>query len=279
MPTFSSNLLPDVLRTAILFMQEHGIDASKVRILLSGITGLSIPALPLSKDKVLSEKQMSLLDTYLARLQQHEPVQYILGKTEFFGMMLMVNPHVLIPRPETEGLVEWIFLKEPTAVSILDIGTGCGTIALALKNLNPEYKVTATDISEQAIETAKQNAEKLKLDINFVKSDLYPEKAAKFDIIVSNPPYVSTKEYENLDAEILLYEPKSALHAGKKGTEFYERILLKASDHLSNRGKLYFEIGETQAEAVRKIATDIGFTHFELKKDLAGRDRYLRIGR
>jgi len=272
-----SKPLSEVFRQALLQAEKQGVPAHKVKLLLAEITESSLPSLLLDKDKYLTPEQSSSFELCLQRLVRHEPIQYILGKAEFYGLTLQVNEHVLIPRPETEGLVEWVFLQNRGQQNILDIGTGSGAIAIALKHLNPDYRLSATDISSAAVRLAQSNAGQLGLTITFYQADLFPPKPAIFDVIVSNPPYISTSEYMGLDDEVQLYEPKLALIAGKDGLSVYRRILAQAKQFLKPGGRIYLEIGETQAKDIADIALKHGFKTVDMKQDLAGRDRYLRI--
>jgi len=279
MQSRSSKLLTELLKSALAQAREAGVESHQVRLLLSEITDIPIPALTLNSDQVLAVEQQNRFRSGFIRLLSHEPVQYIIGKTEFYGLQLDVNENVLIPRPETEGLVEWISAREKGFLKVLDIGTGSGVIALALKKLKPQFDVTATDISVWSIRLARQNAQKNSLKVTFQKADLFPQNNIRYDVIVSNPPYVSAPEYALLADGIRYYEPRLALQAAKHGLEFYERILSRASKFLVPQGRIYFEIGESQAPAIREIAFSKGFRQIELKQDLAGRDRYLCLAR
>ncbi|MFO7660101.1 MAG: peptide chain release factor N(5)-glutamine methyltransferase, partial [Candidatus Cloacimonadaceae bacterium] len=207
----SSKLLTELLKTALQKSDLAGVESHKVKLLLSEITAIPIPALTLNREKVLSEEQAEHFQSALQRLLAHEPVQYILGKTGFYGLQILVNENVLIPRPETEGLVEWIAAREQGCLKVLEIGTGSGAIALALKKLKPEFDITATDISVQAIKLAVRNARQLGLQVTFQVADLFPKNNFRYDVIVSNPPYVSSSEYALLADEIRFYEPRLAL--------------------------------------------------------------------
>ncbi len=247
--------------------------------MLSELTGLTRPELALHKDLRLDAEALTRWRDWVNRLILQEPLQYILGHTCFYGLDLLVDPCVLIPRPETECLVQWILNREQGLLAVLDIGTGSGAIALALKHHNPDLKITATDISHPAILLARANARRLGLELRFTVADLFPKKPEKFDLIVSNPPYVSTSEFSGLAAEISLHEPQLALLAGKDGLDAFRRILAKAAKRLSYKGRIYLEIGETQARSVIELARENGFLTSELRKDLAGRDRCLCLSR
>jgi release factor glutamine methyltransferase len=279
MPLDSYGPLSEFIEDAIRLSDTLKLPVQKLKLLLSYTTGLSVPELILHPKRPVSLMEGIFWHDSIVRLIQNEPLQYILEQTEFYGLNLEVDENVLIPRPETEGLVEWIAKEERGNKSVLDIGTGSGAIALALKHLHPSYQVTATDISKAALQVAKSNAFNLKLDVRFVQADLFPSTRQQYDVIVSNPPYVSVREYEQLPAEVRFYEPRLALQAAQDGLEFYQRILRRAQRYLQPRGKIYFEIGETQAAAISKTAIRYGFKIAGLRQDLAGRDRYLCLSR
>lgn len=228
-------------------------------------------------EKKISENQFEEILEIVSRREKHEPLQYILGKTEFYGYKIKVSNSVLIPRPETELLVEKIIQEEKNIYSILDIGTGSGAIVIALANNLNNIKIDATDISIIALREAKQNAELNNVEINFFRSDIFENVTNKYDLIISNPPYISLAEYELLPKEIKEYEPKSALQAENNGLYFYEKILQNAKEYLTELGKIYFEIGYDQAEKITKIAKENGFSNIQVFKDLNGFDRIIRI--
>jgi release factor glutamine methyltransferase len=197
----------------------------------------------------LTPQQLDQYDRWLTRRAAHEPIQYILGEQEFFGLTLRVTPNVLIPRPETEHLVEAALARIPrdTAVRIADIGTGSGAIAIALAHSLPQAHVTAVDISSAALTVASENAERHHVAgrIRFVESDLFtalPDE--RFDVIVSNPPYVA--ESETLEPQVRDYEPHSALYAGPSGLDIYRRLIPQARLSLNPEGWLLLEIGHGQ---------------------------------
>ncbi|MDA3812731.1 MAG: peptide chain release factor N(5)-glutamine methyltransferase, partial [Candidatus Cloacimonetes bacterium] len=211
------------------------------------------------------------------RRKKRETLQYILGETEFYGYKIKVNKSVLIPRPETELLVEKIIKEENNVNSILEIGTGSGAIIIALKKHFQNSIVLASDVSNDALKTAQRNSEINSVQIEFIKSDIFENIAGRFDIIISNPPYISLDEYEQLPNEIKDHEPKSALQAENNGLYFYEKILQKAKEHLTKSGMIYFEIGYEQAEKIAEIAKENGFSNVHVFKDLNGFDRIVRI--
>lgn len=252
------------------------IETLKPKLLLAELLDVSLPALALHKDQVLSIEQIALFEQQFIRLLRTEPVQYILGKAHFYGLELKVNPSVLIPRPETEGLVEWVVNQNPDQLRVLEIGTGSGAISLALKTLRPLFRITATDISIPALKVARRNARRLNCAITCLHADMYPPlRKNRFDLIVSNPPYVSTSQYQELPPEVRWHEPKLALAAGRDGLACYREIITRAAKYLTPGGKVYLEIGEQQAAAISAIASKHGFYGFALKQDLAGKDRYV----
>ena len=219
------------------------------------------------------------LEEGLKRLKQGEPVQYIIGNVNFYGNTLKVTKDVLIPRFETELLVNKTinYIKEylNKEVKILDIGTGSGAIAITLKKeLN--CSIAAIDISEKALEIAKENAKNNKTDINFFKSDIFSNIKDKYDVIISNPPYIS--EDEEIEDIVKNNEPHIALFAKNKGLEFYERILKEASNYINNKAIIAFELGRYQGNEIIEIAKKyIPNSKILLEKDYPGIDRYIFI--
>ena len=227
-----------------------------------------------SKDISDNEKS-DIIEQLIIRRTKHEPLQYILGETEFYGCKIKVNPDVLIPRPETELLVEKV-LKEDFN-SMLEIGTGSGAISIALSKQMKNIKIEATDISKKALNTARQNAKLSNVSIDFIQSDIFENIKVKYDIIVSNPPYISKKEYNKLAPEIKDYEPEISLLAEEEGLSYYNKILANAKDYLTYKVKIYFEIGYDQAEKIKEIAKKNGYNEINVFKDLNSFDRIVRI--
>lgn len=225
----------------------------------------------------MSETELNSILLITERRKKCEPLQYILGETEFYGYKFKVNKSVLIPRPETELLVEKIIKEENNVNSILEIGTGSGAIVIALKKHFQNSIVLASDVSKDALKTAAENAVLNSVQLEFVKSDIFENIAGRFDLIISNPPYISPDEYEQLPIEIRDHEPKSALQAENNGLYYYEKILQNAKEHLTKSGKIYFEIGYDQAEKIADIAKENGFSKIKVFKDLNGFDRIMRI--
>jgi release factor glutamine methyltransferase len=257
---------------------------------LNEYAGFSRSDLVLKKDTRFSESELLKFFRVIRKLKQHIPLQYIFGHTQFYGLDLKVNEHVLIPRPETEELVEWIVKEESKVQSskfkVLDIGTGSGCIAIALKKNIPNAEVFAMDISENALAVAKENAEKNQVEIQFIKGNILnhltiqPFNHLTFDIIVSNPPYITEAEKEDMHKNVLEHEPHTALFVpDNDALLFYRAILDFAKDKLAAGGKIYFELNAKYADAVKELAESKGFVDCEVKKDLSGKERMMRCGK
>ncbi len=222
-------------------------------------------------DAILPPEQARRYDNWIDRRVRHEPVQYILGEQEFFGLAMRVTPAVLIPRPETEHLVEAVLERVPrgTPLRICDVGTGSGAIAIALAAALPQAQVTALDISKAALEVARQNAvlHSVADRIRFLESDLLGAvRGERFDVVVANPPYVA--ESEVLEPQVREYEPRAALYAGPTGLEVYRRLIPETHDALFPGGWLLLEIGHGQREALCALLT--GWDSVQFICDLAG---------
>ena len=238
--------------------------------------------LSLNKDEKLEENQIKSFDKILTALNTGKPIQYVLGNAWFYGMNIMVNKHVLIPRRETEELVDWIVKDIEAAIikprKILDVCTGSGCIALALKKAFPEVEVIAIDISDKALEVARYNAIKENLEIKFMQIDaldiildIHP------DIIVRNPPYVMFSEKAKMHQRVTEYEPSSALFVSDNDSLiFYEKIAEWGSKFLIRGGNLYFEINETMGIEISELLKRLGYLEPILKKDLQEKDRMFR---
>ena len=230
----------------------------------------------------LEEDDLTILEAAFQRLLKQEPLQYILEKAWFYDLELKVNPHVLIPRPETEELVTWIIESQviPNA-EILDIGTGSGCIPLTLAKHLPKANVSALDVDLKALEIAKENAQQLNLAVEFKVIDILNEKQwatlSKFDCIVSNPPYIPTVEKSKMHANVLNFEPHLALFVeDNNALIFYEKIADFALSHLKNKGFLFFECNEFNAKDCADMLHKKGFQSIEIKQDLQGKDRMIR---
>ncbi len=226
----------------------------------------------------ISEENLTEMNLVLERLKHYEPIQYILGKTEFFGLPFFVNEHTLIPRPETEELVELIINKIPNQkkYSILDIGTGSGCIAISLKKHLENSEVSAIDFSENALKMAQKNAELNKTKINFIQKDILKaeELSQKYDVIVSNPPYVRNLEKQEMKNNVLDFEPHSALFVDDENPLiFYDKIADLAQKHLNKNGLLFFEINQYLGDEMIDLLNQKNFKNIEIKNDLFGNQR------
>ena len=249
-------------------------------LILEKLSGLSRTQLIINKNTLFSDEQLQIVEIFIEKLKKHVPIQYILGETDFFGLSFIVNEAVLIPRPETEELVYWINNEhnKNAKLQILDIGTGSGCIAIALKQHFENATVTAFDISEEALEIAKKNAIKNNQSVIFEKIDILANNTFqnKWDIIVSNPPYVLENEKKNMCANVLDYEPHLALFVSDNDPLlYYSHILFFAKKHLLPYGKLYFEINREYGQEIVNLLVNNGFTAIELRKDISGNDRMI----
>ncbi len=274
----------EVIKLSTEYLDKKGVESPRANaeILLAEILKCKRLELYLAFDKPLAESEVQTYREAIRKRGLRIPLQYIVGNVEFYGMKLIVNENVLIPRPETELLVEQIINEtdKNAELKILDIGVGSGNISLSLLKNLPMIKVTAIDISEKALQVAKQNTElnllqdriDLKL-FDILNSDL--NQLGKFDVIVSNPPYVSEKDFETLEPELKVYEPRFALTDSGDGITFYNKIILSSKILLNNGGKLYFEIGKDQQQRIFNLIEAAGFTNIKITKDYAGIERII----
>ncbi|MCD6355333.1 MAG: peptide chain release factor N(5)-glutamine methyltransferase [Prolixibacteraceae bacterium] len=257
--------------------ERHGF----TRLILEKVCGWSFTDQIIQQKSKLTATQVIRIEQIVSRLKKYEPIQYIFGEMEFFDLKLKVNPSVLVPRPETEELVLWVLETVSKAdQKILDIGTGSGCIALALKSKLPAADVSGVDISAEALKTAQGNAVSNKLKINFSQADILHWNEREwpvFGVIVSNPPYVMEKEKEQMQENVLCYEPGTALFVPDiDPLLFYRSIAGFAREYLSDNGWLFFEINEEQGSEMVRLLTGFGFKNIEIKKDLNGKERMLR---
>ena len=269
--------IAEILNRSINQLKKYNIENPRINAeqIISHVLGINKTDLYLNSKDVLKIEKSDLIEQFILRRTKQEPLQYILGENEFYGCKIKVNSDVLIPRFETELLVEKVLHEN--VCSILEIGTGSGAIAIALAKQMKNVQIEATDISQRALRTARQNAELNNVSINFIQSDIFENIKGKYDIIVSNPPYISKKEYDNLAPEIRDYEPEIALLAKDEGLFYYKKVLENAKDYLTDKGKIYFEIGYDQAEKIKEIAKENGFDEINVFKDLNGFYRIMRI--
>jgi len=235
----------------------------------------------LNPDIEINPKELKTIQNHLHRLQQQEPIQYILGHTEFYGMPFQVNRNVLIPRPETEELVNWIIsdMKHQSKKHILDIGTGSGCIAIALKKELPQNQVSALDYSQKALDVAKQNAIINKVKLNFIKQDILNLNSLPEDIdtIVSNPPYVRHLEKEQMQKNVLNHEPHQALFVDNNDALVFYRKIIKLTLASSRCKTIYFEINQYLKGDLKKMLQSFDINTVEFRKDFRGNDRMLKL--
>lgn len=237
----------------------------------------------MNKDLLLSINDLNNFEEVLNKLKEGEPVQYITGEAEFYGLKFKVSEAVLIPRPETEELIEWILHHSREsgnmAPKVLDIGTGSGCIAISLKKQLPHANVYAIDVSADALEVARQNAVNNAVDVNFIQKDILGTIDRKnyegYDIIVSNPPYITRDEATQMHANVLNHEPEIALFVNNDPLLFYKAIAAYAEFHLKSNGSLFFEINQLYGKETIDMLSNKGFINNILKKDMQGKDRMI----
>ncbi|MDI9414390.1 MAG: peptide chain release factor N(5)-glutamine methyltransferase [Bacillota bacterium] len=274
----NKHTIGELIKLSAGYLEEKGCSSARLdaELLLAHVLELDRLDLYLNFDKPLDNREVSEYRSLIGRRGQRIPVAYLTGVKEFYSLPFKVTPAVLIPRPETEFIIDKILeLVEPDEpVKILEIGTGSGAIAIALACQDPNFSITATDISREALDIAKNNAANLEVchQISFVEADLFTNVEGKFEIICSNPPYIPSDELSGLAPE-LFEEPSLALDGGSDGLCFYNKILEQASSYLENPGFVVLEIGWNQAETVRKLGVQAGFQWLETVVDYGGNDR------
>ena len=279
----------------------HSNETESITLLaITEITGLSKAKLKAFPEEEISTDHAKQLADILTRLKTGEPIQYIIGHTEFYGLPFKVNPSVLIPRPETEELVEWaiesvssgqwaVGSEQLAVCHILDIGTGSGCIAISLKKNLPGFNVSAIDISEDALNTAKENAWLNSVSVDFIKTDILSVEIpfafhlspftskSPFTLIISNPPYVTLHDKTQMHQNVTDFEPHTALFVPEDDPLiFYKVIADFAVKNLTENGLLFFEINENYGEQIVELLTDKSFKNIELRKDMSGRDRMVK---
>ncbi len=271
------------LKLSTQFLEKKGIESARMNaeLLLSHILECQRLDLYLRFNQPLNRKETDIYREFITRRADFEPYQYIVGEVEFYGLKFFVNKNVLIPRQETEILIETILERFPkeAELKIFDIGTGSGNIPISLAINLPESKIISIDISSEAINIANKNRElhNLKSRVGFINSNILTDSFEKynntFDIIVSNPPYVNKLEFETLQREITEFEPEIAVTDFDDGLKFYREISKKSKGLLNENGILFFEVAIGQAEDVKKIMVENGFEKIKIKKDLSEIDR------
>jgi release factor glutamine methyltransferase len=268
------------LSTELIKIYDDREAANIADLVIERITGFTKTQRLINKQLALNDIQQKQLKDFTEQLLQSKPVQYVLHEAWFAGMSFYVDEHVLIPRPETEELIETIITQYSSKIcSALDIGTGSGCIAIALKKKLPIFNVYALDISKEALKIAKENAKRNDVFINFFEADILNIEPSMqfpvFDIIVSNPPYIKQKEANEMSRNVLEYEPHLALFvADNDPLIFYKAITNFALKHLNtNSGKLVFEINESMSKHIKSLLKEKGFSEITIKKDFQQKDR------
>jgi len=275
----SNTTIKQLIQSASILLADCS-DSAKLdaQVILAHVLNKDTTYLITWSDKVLNDKQLASFNVLLERRIQGEPVAYLVGYKEFWSLPLAVAPSTLIPRPDTETLIELVLDRDlGKNLNVLDLGTGTGAIALALASEQPSWQVTAVDFNQEAVELAKRNVDSLGLaNVKVCKSNWYSAfnqgETSKLDLIVSNPPYIDESD-EHLDQGDVRYEPKSALVAKNKGLADIEIIVSQGRDFLSEQGSMYIEHGYNQGEAVRELFQRFNYHEPQTVKDLAGNDR------
>ncbi len=286
------------IRQQLILMYDEREATSIASMVMENVTGLTRIDRLTKKDEPLVVQQLHHLTEVVQRLGQHEPIQYVLGECFFHGLKLYVNNHVLIPRPETEELVEWIIndvktsgknvfqrkegeADETTQLKVLDVGTGSGCIALALKKAMPKAEVWGCDVSDEALNVARRNGAQLDIRVDFQGINFLDESQQRslptVDIIVSNPPYVPEKDKATMRPNVLAHEPHTALFVpDDDALIFYKTLALFGHKRLYENGCIYIEISENAAKETVRIFKEAGYNNVEIKKDMQGKDRMIK---
>ena len=266
-----------VLQLSAHFLTERKIDRSRrfVEDLLSHLLKCKRIDLYMQFDRPLDDQELTTLREWLKRAAKHEPLEYIVGEIDFFGCKIKTDARALIPRQETELLVEHIAKRIKDHRSLWDLCTGSGCIGIALKKRFTHLAVFLSDFSKDALSLAKENGKKNGVEVEFFLGDLFaPFKGKKTDLIVCNPPYVSSSEFLTLDPSVRDFEPHQALLGGERGSDFYEKLANEAPEYLEAGGCLFLEIGSSQGKLVQDIFRAPIWGSFELFQDLSGKDRF-----
>ena len=268
-------ILADVLADYEKQLEAVGEEPEALSFVYRGLKQWNLTDFVLQLRQEVSEEDEKLLAYVFSQLKNHQPAQYILGYEDFHGLRFKVDERVLIPRPETEELVDLILAENPNSeLKVLDIGTGSGAISLSLKKSRPLWQVTASDLSADALILAKENSKLNQVDIDFVQSDVFENISGIFDIIVSNPPYISKNDKNEVGINVLTSEPKMALFADEDGLAIYRQIIEDVTKYLTPKGKLYFEIGYKQGQDLKKLLSQhFPDKHVRVLKDQFGQDR------
>ncbi|MCR5734476.1 MAG: peptide chain release factor N(5)-glutamine methyltransferase [Lachnospiraceae bacterium] len=266
----------EIYESAEKKLENAGINDSKTdaRLLLEHVFSVDRNHLYLHPDEECDEKKAELYEELVNKRASHIPLQHLTGKADFMGLEFIVNKHVLIPRFDTECVVEEAMLLITDGMKVLDMCTGSGCILISLMKYKNDIEGFGADISEEALAVAKKNAELNGVSARFIKSDLFTDIGnERFDAVISNPPYIKSSEIPGLMEEVRDHDPLIALDGHEDGLYFYREISRQALSHLMTGGKLIFEIGCDQGEAVSSILSDNGYKHIKVLKDLSGNDR------
>lgn len=266
--------IKEILLKSNIILKENNIKDSiiKTRILLSHLLNKNKEYLLIHDEEDLSKEIEEKFFLNLEKIKNNYPIQYITNKQEFMGFEFFVNENVLIPQPDTEILVEEVISIINKENKILDLCTGSGAIGISIGKIKPNMQIYLSDISEKALEVARKNSEKLEVKTNIIKSNLFENINEKFDIIVSNPPYIETEVIKKLDKEVQT-EPVLALDGGEDGLDFYRKIAKEAKNYLIENGILALEIGYNQKLAIIEILQNEGYKNIYSKRDYGDNDR------
>ena len=267
--------LKGLLADGTKMLTQAGIDEAELdaRYILEYITGLNSAQYFIHSEDIIEKNKAEEFFRLIERRSKRIPLSYVIGTRDFFGLTFKVDENVLIPEQETELLVEEV-IKHSEGKSVLDMCTGSGCIAISIALFGKPSKVAASDISEKALEVARENAKSIKAgEISFIQGDMFENVTDKFDIIVSNPPYIETGEIDELMPEVRDYIPRLALDGDIDGLKFYRIISKEAVKKLNKNGRIFYEIGYNQSRAVASILLENGFTDVKIMKDYSGLDR------
>lgn len=275
-------LVKDVVAQAVRNLKNAEIIENEIDswLLAEDFLGVSRQDIFLEPNQSVSEEMAQKYSDMVEKRAAHIPLQHITGHQQFMDFDFIVNKNVLIPRPETELLVEQVvgFVKDCPA-KVLDMCTGSGCIAISVDKMCHKAEVTAVDISEKALKVAEENNLKNQSKVTFVKSDLFENIKEKYDVIISNPPYIPTGDIDTLMEEVRDHEPHLALDGSNDGLKFYRKICKQSADYLKEKGKIFLEIGYNQGETVLNLLKENGFINIKVLKDLSGNDRMVIAGK
>nr|WP_321315963.1 peptide chain release factor N(5)-glutamine methyltransferase [uncultured Ligilactobacillus sp.] len=265
---------------AFSFIEGSNADRSGVELLLKEQMSWNDTELLMHLRDEMPQEELEKFQRNVEKYVNGYPAQYIIGKADFYGSKFKVNENTLIPRMETEELVDWILNENKVNASlrVVDIGTGTGAIGLSLKKAVPEWKITLSDISTEALKVAAENAQTLDEEVYLTQSDLFENLNGKFDIIVSNPPYIAEDEKGLMDQSVLEHEPSLALFADNQGLKIYQRLAKECAPYLADDALMYLEIGFKQGKAVKEIfQKEFPDAKITVKKDISNHDRMVKI--